>query len=237
VLARVAMLLVLVSASAHAEPAPPQVLHVPTAWLQPRDTVHGSAGANHRGGGFLRLTGGLGGLADVDVEVTDRYGETWVGTAGLKVGASRRLASALVAAVVGFRRSFGAWQVGDADADAMRDVEIAEAFAVASARVRGLRGHAGVAIWASDVASATARPFAGLEWTPPPYPKTTLLVDFSWAPDDDGAVRWVGGWGVRYQALDWGSIELAVRHREGDDLDGATVLVRVAGVLALRKRE
>jgi len=220
----IAVVLVLASARAHAEPAPPQVLHVPTAWLQPRDTVHGSAGANHRGGGFLRLTGGLGGLADVDVEVTDRYGRAWVGTAGVKLGARR----GDVAGALGVRRSFGAWKTS------RDDVQIAEAFAVASARVGGVRAHLGGALWMSDVAATTARPFAGLEWTPPPYPRTSLLVDVSWTPADDGAVGWVGGWGVRYQALDWGSIELAVRHREGDDLDGATVLVRVAGVLALR---
>jgi hypothetical protein len=222
-IAALVAILALAPARAQAEPAPPQVLHAPTAWLQPRDTVHGSAGANHRGGGFLRITAALAGLADVDVEVTDRHGRAWVGTAGVKIGARRRG----VAGALGFRRSFGAWATA-------REVEIAEAFAVASARVRGVRGHGGVAIWASDVTSATARPFAGLEWTPPPYPRTSLLVDVSWAPDDDGQVGWVGGWGVRYQALPWGSIELAVRHREGDDLDGATVLVRVAGVLALR---
>jgi hypothetical protein len=42
-------------------------------------------------------------------------------------------------------------------------------------------------------------------------------------------LRWIGGWGVRYQALSWGSIELEVRHREGDGLRGSTVLVRVNG--------
>jgi hypothetical protein len=41
---------------------------------------------------------------------------------------------------------------------------------------------------------------------------------------------------VRYQALDWGSIELAVRHREGDDLSGSTVMVRVNGTAGFRRR-
>jgi len=41
---------------------------------------------------------------------------------------------------------------------------------------------------------------------------------------------------VRYQALSWGSIELDVRHREGDDLGGSTVMVRVNGVLSLTDR-
>jgi hypothetical protein len=31
---------------------------------------------------------------------------------------------------------------------------------------------------------------------------------------------------VRYQAFSWGSVELAVRARQGDDLGGATVMAR-----------
>lgn len=47
-------------------------------------------------------------------------------------------------------------------------------------------------------------------------------------------LEWVAGLGVRYQALSWGAIELAVRNRQGDGLAGTTVMVRVHGVWAPR---
>jgi hypothetical protein len=79
------------------------------------------------------------------------------------------------------------------------------------------------------------RPLAAIELTPPAYPKTTLTADVTWAPrTDEGAtpvVGWVAGWGVRYQALRWGSIELDVRNREGEGLGDSMVFVRVNGVL------
>ena len=82
--------------------------------------------------------------------------------------------------------------------------------------------------------SARARPFTALAWNPPIYPRTTLLAEVSFAPvveRDRIELRWLGGWGVRYQALSWGSIELAMRHREGDSLSDSTVMVRVNGAL------
>src|SRR2546421_3515031 len=89
----------------------------------------------------------------------------------------------------------------------------------------------------------TVRPLGGLEVTPPQYPKTTLMGDIAWLPryqPDDPATmlsgntpEWLIGWGVRYQALTWGSIELDVRHRQDEGLSDSTVMVRVNGVLEL----
>jgi hypothetical protein len=45
-------------------------------------------------------------------------------------------------------------------------------------------------------------------------------------------MEWMGGIGVRYQALWWGSIELGVRFREDEGLSQTTALVRLNGVLA-----
>jgi hypothetical protein len=63
------------------------------------------------------------------------------------------------------------------------------------------------------------------------YPRSSLLGDIAWQPELDAvrgpALGWVLGVGVRYQAFSWASIELAVRARQGDDLGGSTVLVRV----------
>jgi hypothetical protein len=38
------------------------------------------------------------------------------------------------------------------------------------------------------------------------------------------------GVGVRYEAFSWASVELAVRAWQGDDLGGATVMVRVNAI-------
>ena len=46
-------------------------------------------------------------------------------------------------------------------------------------------------------------------------------------------LHWVLGWGVRYQALRWGAIDLVVRQREDQALGDATVLVRLTGALRL----
>jgi hypothetical protein len=101
-----------------------------------------------------------------------------------------------------------------------------------------VRPHAGAAVIDARVGDrrlgATLRPLGAIELTPPAYPKTTLMADLACLPRFDAtapALEWVAGWGVRYQALRWGSIELDVRHREGEGLGGSTVFVRVNGVL------
>ena len=51
-----------------------------------------------------------------------------------------------------------------------------------------------------------------------------LLADFAWAPElrataagpERPELAWLAGFGVRYQALTWGSVELGVRAREKD---------------------
>jgi hypothetical protein len=66
------------------------------------------------------------------------------------------------------------------------------------------------------------------------YRRSSLLGDIAWEPELDAArgpaLRWLLGIGVRYQAFSWASIELAVRARQGEDLGGSTVLVRVNAV-------
>jgi hypothetical protein len=222
----VAAVVVATTARAAAEPPVPRpraphLLHVPTAWVLSRDTAWARAGADHRGGGVVGVTGSLAGLAEVDLEVARDADDAWPGSAAIKLGGAwRRLAGA-----VGVRRSF--WG---------RDVAVA--YAAASAELGPVRAHAGGAVIdATGVPRPGLRPLAGIEWTPAQYPRTTVLADLGWsaAPDADrAALRWTGGWGVRYQALAWGSIELAVRHRQGDGLDGSTVMVRVNGARSVR---
>ena len=74
-------------------------------------------------------------------------------------------------------------------------------------------------------------------YDPPPYRIRNHYTGMEWVPrmePDDVTLEWLAGWGVRYQALWWGSIELAVRHREDEGLSQSTVLVRINGVLAPR---
>jgi hypothetical protein len=76
------------------------------------------------------------------------------------------------------------------------------------------------------IALAIAAPAAA---DPVPRPRAPRVIDAPTA----WVLRRDRGWGVRYQALSWGSIELDVRHREADDVGGSTVMVRVNGVLDL----
>lgn len=246
------------AAPAAAQPAPPRVVHAPTGHVLPRDVVHASAGADHRGGLAGALTGSLAGLAQLELAIGDavvacdpcrgdrRTTPVWLGSAGLRIGAGPdRWFRHQPALAVGLDTSFA----GRSTDGMVRDARVGSLYLAASTRLAGLRVHAGAGAW--DARARTAggrqrlaaglppvRPFAAFEWTPGRYPRTTVLGDLGWHPELGArpALRWIGGWGVRYQALAWGAIELAVRHRAGDELAGATVLVRVNAVLGLGRR-
>lgn len=228
---------------AHAEPPRlARVLTAPTAWLIPAGTVVGSASLDHRGDGALSVLLGLGDLAtvelggDTDVRTCDACGDAatprWIGRAAFRVGARQdawfagmpALALGMRAAVTGGNRTAP---------------RVSEAQLVASRSLGPLRLHAGATLTAAGFETAarspralgpTLRPLAGLEWTPRRYPRTALLADVAWvARLDSGAPRleWVAGWGVRYQAVRWSAIELAVRHREDEGLGQSTVMIRI----------
>jgi hypothetical protein len=220
------------------QPRAPHVIHVPTAWVLARDTAWGSAGADHRGGGFLDVVASLAGLAEIDAGVDDAFVSctcvtgraltpAWVDVAGFKLGVARGGDGRRAGIAIGARRSF----------DAKLPVAVASIYLAGSVELGPLRAHAGVTAWGAEgggvrMTETPIRPFAGLEWTPAQYPRTAVIGDFSWLPEleaQGARVRWIAGWGVRYQALSWGSIELTVRHREGDELGTSTVMVRVNG--------
>jgi hypothetical protein len=249
-----------------APPVPPRVFHTPTAWLQPSGQTFGSAGANHRLGGFFALAAGLGELAEIDVSVTDRFlrcealcdgkretSSAWVGSALFKTGISEDAwFSGQPAVALGFRKSFHAQRLEGASARP----ELAELYVVASRRVSTAALHVGAQVFDHQLGGARLldtddlarriRPMAGASWRPPAYPRTTILADVSFVPETralgasaETALAWLVGWGVRYQALSWGSVELGIRHRQDDGLEGSTVLVRFNGVTsvgAIRRR-
>ena len=230
----------------------PTVLTVPTAWTQPGTAIYASGDADHRGAASARATLSYARLVDVDVG-----GDELITTCAVCAGVGRT--------VTGVRQTTAGWKLsvrpwpGGAVALGVRvpfghrDVGRAtEAFAVASAQLGPVRLHGGASTWASahvgaDGATirrrptAGVRPLAGLEWTPEIYPRTTLLADLQWLPQlgptvEETGPRWAFGWGVRYRAFAWNAIELGVRHRAGDELGGATVMVRVSALLSARPR-
>lgn len=261
-LAAIAVATLLAWSPARAEPAAaPTARHVvdaPTAWLAPARQLHVDLGASHRGEPSATIGFGLGGLADLEVALTDRL----IACPGCgATRAERDLAAATARFKVGWATApTRPWRLGAALAFgrtiATRHAQVggraamgesAQLQLVVGLRWRGAEAHVGGELWAArhgaaELAPAGARalrPLLALSWTPPPYPRTTMLVDVSWSPvvEDPGPrLGWVLGWGVRYQALRWGAIELVVRQRQDEALGDATVLVRVSGALALGER-
>ena len=246
-------------ATAPRPPTSPRVVHAPTAWLQPARQLHVTFGASHRLAPSASAAFGVGGVAELDVELTDRlvacpgcgeereatnlFAATALFKLGLATSAARdwRLGAAL-----GFRRTIATRPVTAGGRDA--ELDAAQLYLVGGLRWRGAAGeldvHGGAELFdaahgdarIAHTAARALRPVAGLAWTPPPYPRTSMVVDVAWAPEvKDGPPRlaWVVGWGVRYQALSWGAIELIVRQREDEVLGDSTVMVRVAGALSL----
>ena len=251
----VALAVVAAAGVAHADPAAPRVLAAPTAWLPPGGAVVASGGTLHGaeqtvGFGLLDAGVGLGGLASVHVGAdTDVRGcitgcerpeGLLLGRAAFRLGARQDAwFSGMPALLVGVRTTYAArgHDFGRA--------RVTDAYAAASRELGSVRLHAGVSITAAAFGdeevelAPTARPFGGVEWTPPMYPRTSVLADVMWLPElapDAIELAWVAGWGVRYQALPWGSIELAVRHREDEGLGASTVMIRLNGVFARTKQ-
>jgi hypothetical protein len=252
-------LCVLIAGSASAEPpAPPQapqVYHVPTAWLQPHAGVYGTAGANHRGGTTVSVTAGLGNIAELDISISDRFvmcgtcegdsretQEAYIASAKFKVGVDQGvIARHAPAMALGFRRSlYGAERETEG---MLLQPEFGEMYLAVSYHVARLELHLGAELWdaLSDEdgpalhekpLSDQVRPFGGLSYRPARYPRTSMMIDFGWVPEFrvvGPELEWIGGIGVRYQALSWGSVELAVRARENGAIEDAVAFLRFNG--------
>jgi hypothetical protein len=246
-----------------ADPTTDRVFAAPTAWLAPEGSIVGTAAVDLRAIAEGRFEStfvvgyGLGGIAQLDVGTdadvrgcADPCGglpqPLYLGRASFRMGVAQdRWFRGMPALLVGTRVSLGS-------SGSFDDLKVVDTYAVASRSLfeDKLRLHAGaIAFDARFVApdgektlGVTIRPVAGLEWTPPQYPRTSLMGDITFMPvlvaDAAGQraqAEWVAGWGVRYQAFAWGAIELAVRHREGigdkpEGLGDSTVFVRVNGV-------
>ena len=220
-----ALLVIAILAHVAAADPLPRVVTAPTAWIPAENTAVASASLDHRGAGAVVASFGLGGLAAIELGADSDLRECSPCTAVLEPHAAFRIGARGVALVV--ETGFGSSRASSATL-------------VGSRIVGPVRLHGGVMLLDGRVGDVrlgtTVRPTGAIELTPPKYPKTTLLGDLAWEPRFDAtapALEWLAGWGVRYQALRWGSIELDVRHREGEGLGGSTVLVRVNGVISL----
>jgi hypothetical protein len=233
-------------------PRAPRLFHVPTAYLQPGGGLFVSAGGSHRGGTFGAVALGVGGVAEVGAQLSDDLGECSSCTAEHPVAAALPTRAAWFkiglaedrffrhqpALALGFRA-----QIGTADAGELDELRGARMYAVASRTLGSVRLHLGLDVWDGGATTAAgkrvlmhegalgarARPFGGVGWTPDIYPRTTVIAEVSWVPSfrpESIELRWLAAWGVRYQAFDWGSVELAVRHRQRGTLDDSTVLLR-----------
>ncbi|MBX3160960.1 MAG: hypothetical protein KF773_33685 [Deltaproteobacteria bacterium] len=235
-------------APSSAQPEVGRLITAPTAWLPRAGVVVGSAALDltavtrdSRFDADLLLSFGLGTIAAVDVGLDKdvrecgacdgRPAPLWMARVAFRMGAPQdALFPGMPAVAFGVRTTVAA--AGDTER-----ARAATAFLVASRVIGPIKLHAGAAADDASIGRAyemgrVVHPFAGFEWTPAQYPKTTLMADFMYAPlfaGDAARTEWIAGWGVRYQALAWGTIDLAVRHRQDESASDSTVLVRVTG--------
>jgi len=236
-------------APARAEPlaleASPRLVDLSTA-AHPRAWAHG--GISHRGEASLSLGVGLGTIAAVGGGYDDR----------LAVGASAATATSHAVPTAWFRIAVPHARWSPYQPALALDLErsfAAETIAIAELRLLGtqqltgprvgrLALTIGASLWDVQAGDAPAlgagplraqlRPALGLGWNPVRYPRTTVLAELAWAPTVVATTPRLDarfGWGVRYQALSWATIDLVVRHREAAGLEGSTVMLRAAIVV------
>jgi hypothetical protein len=242
-------------------PRAPRVLHVPTATVQQNGVVFGTIGADPAlGTPYVSVSAGLGGVAEVDVTLHDQFrlclrcdgddreiDRATIASALFKVGLDAGTLGRFQPAIaLGYRRSLASQS--QSDGGVAVDPELARLYLAVGWSLGSLDVTIGGDLWDArsnpdtptlsdgDV-SAKIRPFAGLAWRPSNVPRTSILLDWGWQPEfrsDGPELVGTGGFGVRYQALSWGSAELAVRVGTGEAVDLGAI-VRLNGVFDLRR--
>ncbi len=239
-------------------PTATRAIHAPTGWLLPSGQLQLGLGVSHRRAPAGQLALGIGGVGELELALDDRLiacvacddgraeVDLFARAAAFRVGvASSPRRRWRAGAVLGLRRTIATRALVAGGRGAPLDA--AALHLVAAARWGGLELHGGGELHDARHADArlpragarAVRPLVALAWAPPPYPRTTMLVDLSWSPERRAPgprLGWLLGWGVRYQALSWGAIELVVRQRAEQSLGDATVLVQVTGAVALGQR-
>jgi hypothetical protein len=228
VLRAITILLAITGGLATASPVHDRVLTVPTAELPAAGDVIAS-GALDRHGARGRDAGyGFAGLAELELALADGDARDGNGspversTAAFRIGVhDDAWFAGQPAIVLGLRTTISTDKA-------------TSAYVVASRRIAFVSLHVGGSLAAVVTERPIViRPLAGFELRPPAFPKTTLLADLSWQPTfaTMATEQLAFSWGVRYQALRWAAIELAVRHDESSFGD-PDVFVRVTGMWA-----
>ncbi|MEO8844246.1 MAG: hypothetical protein ABI591_25460 [Kofleriaceae bacterium] len=224
----ITLVIAITSGLASASPVHDRVLTVPTAELPAAGDVIASGALDRHGGLDLEAGIGLGGLGEVELAIADGAARDGNGlpvereTAAFRMGAPEDAwFVGQPAIVLGVRATIGTDRA-------------TSTYVVASRRIAFVSLHLGGSLEAVvDKRPIVVRPLAGFELRPPAIPKTTLLADLSWQPVFAArpTEQLAFSWGVRYQALRWATIELAVRHDESSFGD-PDVFVRVTGMWA-----
>jgi hypothetical protein len=231
---------------AHADPTSTTAASAPRLVDRQSAQLHGAylmAGINHHGDWALDSELRLGDIAAVGIGNDDR----------LLVGATAKDATIVTRPIMRFRLGIDAHRWGryqpalDLTFErtyGKEGVGVAELRTSATERWQSdaagtLEATFGVGLWdlgggasarlSRGAASARIRPFLGLVWTPPSYPRTRLLLEGSFGPSlvaEQPRLDWRLGWGARYQVFDWIAIDLVVRNRQDAGLAGSTVMVR-----------
>ncbi|HEX2690647.1 MAG TPA: hypothetical protein VHN14_28720 [Kofleriaceae bacterium] len=237
--------MIAVARLAAADPTGSRVLTAPTAWLPRAGEADAMLGIDHRSEGAAVVGYGLGGLAEIELgsetdiragtDETERPSPLVLGRAGFRLGARQDTGfTGMPAIVFGVRTTFAA------HGHEIHQPRASDAYLVASRDLGVVRLHAGVDALSASASgrrsAAQLRPLAGVELHPPMYPRSTLFGDIAWQPRLDAQagpqLEWLLGIGVRYQALSWAAVELAVRARQAEDLGASTVMIRLHTALA-----
>jgi hypothetical protein len=213
---------------AAASPVHDRVLTVPTAELPAAGDVIASGALDRHGALGIDAGYGFAGLAELELALADGDARDGTGapversTAAFRIGAHEDAwFSGQPAVVLGVRTTISTDKA-------------TSAYVVASRRLGVVSLHLGGSLEAIVAERPiVVRPLAGFELRPPAFPKTTLLADLSWQPTFAAMPtdQLAFSWGVRYQALRWAAIELAVRH-DGSSFGDPDVFVRVTGMWA-----
>lgn len=125
--------------------------------------------------------------------------------------------------------------------------EVAVLGAIASKKIGPLSIHAGAELFSAEDKKVglrlqqVIRPTLGLEWSPVDLPLTTIVADLHWVAGQDTnaanalTTRWNVAWGVRYQSLEWASIDVNLRHQEGESISDAIITLGLAGSFSILK--
>lgn len=208
-------------------------------------------------GGFdqtLRPSGyasiGLAGVAELglsmDRQRSEPGEEAKLSMAHFKMGTPEGFThSAMPAFALSFRKTLPSTVQILARSDSF---EVAVLGAIASKKIGPVSVHIGAELFSAEDEEAglelqqVIRPTLGLEWHPSELPLTTLVADLHWVPGQEMSepnsaldTRWNVAWGVRYQSLDWASIDVNLRHQEGESISDAIITLGLAGSWSLLK--